>query len=76
MILSHMNHIECNVTHLEHEELCVEVDERVEQDLGAVRAQLLRLPQVLLLNPATSQKYKIISNFISSIYFMPLVHVI
>ena len=68
-----MNDNECDSTYLEHEELCVEVDERVEQDLGAVRAQLLRLPQVLLLNPVTRQKYRMISNFISSIYFMPLV---
>ena len=68
-----MNHSECDSTYLEHEEFGVEVDERVEQDLGAVRAQLLRLPQVLLLNPVTRQKYKIISNLISSIFFMPLV---
>jgi hypothetical protein len=39
---------------LEHEELGVEVDERVEQNLGAVRTQLLGLPQVLLLD--TSHK--------------------
>ena len=36
--------------HLKHEELRVEVDERVEQDLGTVRAELFCLPQVLLLN--------------------------
>ncbi len=35
---------------LEHEVLGVEVDHGVEQDLGTVRAQLLGLPQVLLLD--------------------------
>ncbi len=40
---------------LQHEVLGVEVDERVEQHVRGVRAQLLRLPQVLLLDATHDQ---------------------
>ena len=39
----------------QHELLGVKVDERVEQHVRRVRAQLLRLPQVLLLDPTHDQ---------------------
>lgn len=37
---------------VEHEVLGVKVHQCVQQDVGGVGAQLFRLPQVLLLNPA------------------------
>ena len=42
----------------QHELLGVKVDERVEQHVRRVRAQLLRLPQVLLLDPTHDQTYR------------------